>query len=240
MHRPLIKAHAIPQVFFDIQPQQGANTPRLMTNKEGEYPRRAPIGVYDTGILCQECEDSFSDVDGYAAQLLLQQETSFRPLKADGKIEGYEVWDYNYDRLKLFFMSVLWRASASSHLFYAQVDVGPYEPILREMLIKKDAGEPDNFSVVLWKYDDHPSSTVIFDPFRARYEGINCFRFRLHRYVSWVKVDKRPFPSGIREVQLSKRPPMLVMHSPFAESQDHRLAKALVRGEHAERGPGRL
>jgi hypothetical protein len=211
-----------------------------MTNKEGVYPRRAPIGVYDTAILCQRCEDSFSEVDGYAALLLLQQQGALHPLKQDDKIEGYEIWSYDYDRLKRFFMSVLWRASVSSHLFYSSVDIGPYEPLLRDMLNSKNAGEPDIFSVVLWKYDDHPSATVIFDPFRARYEGVNCFRFRLHRYVAWIKVDKRPFPKGIRDVQLSKAPPLLVLHSPFAESQDHQLAKALVRGQYLERQPGRL
>jgi len=34
------------------------------------YPTRAPIGIYDPGILCNECEREFSDWDAYAQKVL--------------------------------------------------------------------------------------------------------------------------------------------------------------------------
>lgn len=235
-----MKAHVIPQAFFDIQPQDPTNTPQLFTSIEGSHPKRAPIGVYDTGILCLECESTFSDVDGYAANLLLQQTQTFKPVPGDGVPQGFEVWSYDYDRLKRFFMSVLWRASVSTHIFYSKVNLGPLAVKLADALKRKDPGDADSFATVLWMYDRHPASTVAMDPFFTRSDGINLYRFRLHRYVAWIKVDKRSFRQEFRNVQLSPRAPLLIMHANFEESQDHQLARAVAKGERPDRKPDYL
>jgi hypothetical protein len=226
---PLVKAHAIPRVFFNISPQDPENYLKLVTNKEGVYPKKAPIGVYDAEILCQKCEDSFSDVDSYAARLLLQSPDSFRPIPNAEKPVGFEVDNYDYSRLKRFFMAVLWRAAVSDHAFYAKVHLGDHEKRLSEMLHASQAGEPDEFATVLGVYDSHPVSTIILDPHRERCEGVNCYRFKLHRYQFWIKVDKRQFPEGVRETQISEKPPLLVLHSEFLGSRDHKRARKLVR-----------
>ncbi len=61
----LIKAHVIPAAFFR-RLRDGQDPPRLLTNKEKEYPKRMPIGVYDSNILCEACESRFGDWDDYA------------------------------------------------------------------------------------------------------------------------------------------------------------------------------
>jgi hypothetical protein len=233
--RPLVKAHVVPQSFFAIEPQAAGNTPRLFTSIEGSFPKKAPIGVYDQGILCSECEAEFSDVDGYAAKLLLQGRSDFKPIPKNGPPRGFEVWQYDYGRLKRFFMSVLWRASVSSHIFYSKVTLGSIERRLRATLRAKDIGDADSFAVVLWTYDDHPFATIEMDPLRTRVDGINCYRFRMHRYVVWIKVDKRPFQQEFRNVQLSPASPLLILHANFEGSQDHQLAQAMARGERPNR-----
>lgn len=227
--KPLVKAHAIPRAFFDIPQQEPENYLKLVSNKEGVFPKRSPIGVYDADILCLDCEATFSDVDSYAAHLLLRSPDSFKPIPSADEPEGFEVHNYDYSRLKRFFMAVLWRAAVSDHVFYSKVDIGTHASRLLEMLRASDPGSPDDFASVLWVYDAHPISTIIFDPYWERYEGVNCYRFKLHRYLFWIKVDKRPFPSRIRDVQLSEAPPFLVLHRKFLESRDHRLARKLVK-----------
>src|SRR6202521_4424365 len=74
--RRLVRAHAIPEAFFRVL-RSGGETPLLVSNTGNSFPRRAPIGVYDEGMLCDECERKFGDVDSYAAQVLL---TSFQEL----------------------------------------------------------------------------------------------------------------------------------------------------------------
>jgi hypothetical protein len=231
----LVRAHAIPEAFFDIPPQASGAHLKLMTNKAGVHPKRAPIGIYDNGILCGECEGNFSDVDGYGAKVLLNEVSAFIARPDEGDPEYFVLPHYDYDLLKRFFMAVLWRAAVSMHEFYARIRLGPFEPTLLSMLKTGNPGRPDDFGVMLWTYDAHPNATITFDPFATRVGDIHCYRFKLYRYVFWIKVDKRPYLRDIRELQLSPGSPLVVLHQAFAESQDHKLARALVRGEAARR-----
>jgi hypothetical protein len=64
----LIKAHAIPEAFF-VGLRHEQNPPRIITDNSGVFPKKAPIGVYDNGILCRDCEDRFQNVDDYGQKL---------------------------------------------------------------------------------------------------------------------------------------------------------------------------
>jgi hypothetical protein len=59
----------VPRAFFDLTDQERLT---LLSNSLVEYPKRAPIGVYDR-ILCDPCEKSFSGYDDYAVKVLKQQ-----------------------------------------------------------------------------------------------------------------------------------------------------------------------
>jgi len=83
-------------------------------------------GLFDAGIVCQECEGLFDPYDAYALRF-------FRNLK---KVEltpysdqySYRVIpDYDRKKLKLFFLSILWRTHATSLEGFHQVNLGPYE-----------------------------------------------------------------------------------------------------------------
>jgi hypothetical protein len=79
--RKLIRAHVIPEAFFRVQRADGEPT-FLITNTVGQYPKRAPIGVYDEGILCGDCENSFQAIDDYGIKVLLTHfDHCFRPSK---------------------------------------------------------------------------------------------------------------------------------------------------------------
>jgi len=76
----LIKAHAIPEAFFR-ELRDGWRAPLLVTNTEGHYPKKSPIGVYDDGILCEYCEPSFAEWDDYRASILLRKKNEFAEIK---------------------------------------------------------------------------------------------------------------------------------------------------------------
>ncbi len=48
----LIKAHVITAGLFR-RLQKGKESLEMMTNKDGEYKKRTPIGVYDKTIVCR-------------------------------------------------------------------------------------------------------------------------------------------------------------------------------------------
>jgi hypothetical protein len=190
----LIKAHIIPAAFFR-RLRDGQDPPRLLTSKEGEYPKRMPIGIYDPDILCNDCEMQFGDWDGYAQELLGEELKDSSPMAVDGKIVAHEIREYNYRLLKLFFISLLWRASVSGHPFYSRISVGHYEQLAKSLIEVRDPGYEDDFSVLIAKFD-HPIGDTILDPHRDRYDGVNYCRFYLGSYVAYIKTDKKKNPES--------------------------------------------
>ena len=96
----------IPAGFFR-RIDDGNGTLRLLSESEEQYPKRSPIGVYDSTILCEFCEPLFGDWDNYAQELLTEEPKDSMRIVENGQLGGYEVKEYRYDLLKLFFISVL-------------------------------------------------------------------------------------------------------------------------------------
>lgn len=85
--KKLIKAHIIPESFFKPLRADNGDVPYLMTDLQGEFPKKSPIGVYDKTILCRDCEDQFAQWDEYGFKTLVDGEKQLKPLydqQADG------------------------------------------------------------------------------------------------------------------------------------------------------------
>ena len=88
-----------------------------------------------------------------------------------GKPLARIIQSYDYDRLMLFFIALLWRASVSTHSFYSRIDAGPHEEMLRQIILQKELSLNTHVSVLLAQfvnYDD-PCQTF-FDPICTRFE----------------------------------------------------------------------
>lgn len=66
----LVKSHIIPESFYRVL-RGKEETLKLVPTDHEQYPKRAPIGVYDPRILCGDCESLFKEVDDYAANVLI-------------------------------------------------------------------------------------------------------------------------------------------------------------------------
>jgi len=195
----LIKAHAIPEAFF-VGLRDGRKPPKLITDTAGIFPQRSHIGVYDEGILCRECEDRFQEIDNYGQLLLLKEENEHIELIKNGTIIGWTIKEYNYDLLKRFFVSILWRAAISTHDFYSRVTLGPFEEEAKKLIWEESPGDPSQFSFVLAKFIDDEIGRTIMDPHRERWYGVNYYRFYLYGYVLYIKVDSRKTPAEFRRI----------------------------------------
>ncbi len=225
--RKLIKAHVIPEAFFRSL-RSGGKAPEIHTNTKGAYPKRAPIGVYDRTILCGECDGCFSPWDDHAQQVLIRDFSEALPLYDESRKVAYRIQRFNYNLLKLFFLSLLWRASVSNHKFYRRISVGPYEEILRGMLLTEDPGTAEKFAVTLARFSD-PQFTGMLDPHAERYEGVNYCRFYLTGFVAYIKVDRRPPPSFLRDFVISEDSQITVILRDLHESKDGAVMKAIAR-----------
>lgn len=123
-----------------------------------------------------------------------------------------QVEGVDYNRLKLFLLSLLWRMGASRLYFFREVELGPHQERLRRMLVQDDPGEPDQYACQMWLIEaygrlltDWQSQPRIF-----RHESKTFYRlfttgFRLEFCVS----NQRIHP-GMVELYCLKREPRYV------------------------------
>ena len=206
----------------------------MLSNIRGVYPKKAPIGVYDKGILCRECEDKFEIWDNYGIKILLKEFAKFDKVAEPGEVIAYFTRKYDYALLKLFFISILWRASVSGHPYYSKVNLGVYEHIAKEMLEVSDPGGENEFSTLVSifvssKARDRLAKTML-DPYMERWEGVNAYRFYLAGFCAYIKVDKRKLPISLRNMLMRNNRELYVVTRNLEKSNDVKAMVAVVMG----------
>jgi len=190
------KSHVIPESFFLHRKVEG-ETPLITSSKDGFYPKRRPIGEYDTNILCKGCETTFNTWDDYGKTLLLDKIDEFEVINENNIAIGYQLNSFDYQKLKMFFISVLWRAGVSERDFYKKVSLGPHEQKLREMVLNSDAGKEEAYATQLFRFSQESFAIPILMPMKIKSSyGYTYYRIYLGDYFADIKVDKRPTPRG--------------------------------------------
>lgn len=231
--RELIDAHIIPRSFYEPL-KDGSGPIRIGSNRRGFYPKRSPSGSYDKELVCGKCEALFSPWDDYAQRLLLNPSEEPQVVKADGQPIAYVHQTVDYHKLKLFFVSLLWRVSASKREFFSLIRLGPFEDTAKQMILSNSPKDQDTFGVALAKFE-HPLGRVMLDPDRTRYFDISYCRLYLAGYIAYVKVDKRPAPGFLQDFQLAPGRPLVVILRDFKTSNELALLGKLARSIDAQR-----
>jgi len=223
----LIEAHVIPAGFFRRIKQQDKRALEIITNRAGECTKKAPLGVYDKTIVCYSCERIWQEWDNYAQQLLADKPLNGRARYHDGKKICYIVDNFDYRKLKLFFISVTWRASVSSHQFFSRISLDQFEDIAKQHIMNVDPGEREDFSIVVSKFN-HPLAKGIFDPYMYQNSGVKYIRFYLASYMADIKVDHKPTPNRLSKLTMAENRPLYIICRDFEESKELILAKKLI------------
>ena len=219
-----VKAHAIPEAFFRVLRAEG-ETPLIVSNTANTFPKRSPIGVYDEGILCDQCEPLFDHIDDYGSQVLLNRfHEFFQPLIHADKTVAFQATDVDQKLLLRFLIATLWRASVSTHIFYKRVSLGPFEDVARRVILSPQDSIPEEFSAVLSRWTSEEAhryaTTGLMNPFREKWGGVNAYRVSFGEVVSYIKVDSRPLPSTLRDLSLLAQPTVTLVARDFSKSKD--------------------
>jgi hypothetical protein len=229
--RPLVRAHIIPESMY---PFDEPREPLLMVPSTPDiYPGRSRRGVYDRELVCGPCEAEFSSWDDYANRLLRKEPGERDYTYVDGEPRVYTITTYDYAKLKLFFVSLLWRASESKQSFCEHVSIGPkHTSRLRQMIRNGEPGEPEEYSVFLVRLTHHDDAhKMVMSPQRRRHESVRFWRFQFAGYMCDIKVDQRPTPPPLCRWILRPNEPLRVFVTRFNETQEYRdMCAAWVAG----------
>jgi hypothetical protein len=137
------------------------------------------------------------------------------------------VRDFDYKKLKLFFISMIWRASVASHQFFSKVSLGQFEDIAKQHIANSDPGASEDFSTLLAKLD-HPLAKPILDPHEDKSWGVDYYRFYLASYIAYIKVDHRPTPMQLSQFIMAENRPLYIVCRDFGKSKELNLMKKLL------------
>ncbi len=150
--KKLIKAHIIPRNFY----LNYKNEKYLGVDSISGKFTIQQSGAYDKNILCEDCDGKILgefDKEGYR---ILFSEVYKHILYSDKNTKIYYLTseNYNYEYLRKFFISILWRASISNVRELDDVHLGKYENIALKIL-KGEEKYKDLFKTYIFKYPNN-------------------------------------------------------------------------------------
>ncbi len=167
-------------------------------------------------LLCHDCEQYFSRLEDYVRKVFYG---------------GVGVWIKNdrnkilingidYTKFKLFQLSLLWRASVSSHKLFSEVSLGPHEEKLRRMLVSKNPGEYYDYGCILIGLLMDGSKLMhemVMQPEPIRIKDFRWFRFVLGGCIWLFIVSSHSKIFELRDFFLQKEG-NLIIHLQSAEN----------------------
>jgi hypothetical protein len=212
-----VKSHLLPKSVTRF-PGGGA-----FAETDGKIPwKRTFDSWYDTKLVTLEGENILTEYDTYAIQNL-KRHNLFAWKRgeniSDKDFDIIELIDVDPDKIKLFGLSLLWRAAATSIEAFQSIYLSPAKvEVLREMLIARDPGSQDCFPTYLSAFSDRvaPGNAA---PIRWRNFNISFFRFFLNGLVVLVGTSKKERNiRNLRSFALTTGKKPLVFLVPFSGS----------------------
>lgn len=149
-HRPLCNSHALPNSMFNYVLRQNSGKAIVITDDEST-PAHNSADTWDVELLCSQCETHLNTkYDAYGIAV-------FRGHKGRVHVnsDGVDLLNVEQRRLRMFFLSVLWRISVSTHPSYSNIDLPfQWEDDLRRALALGRSIPDSRYTVALYKMRD--------------------------------------------------------------------------------------
>jgi hypothetical protein len=234
-NKKLIEADIIPRCL--LFPIFDTSLPLIRLSKNPDvHTVQVHTGEYDPGILCADCDNYFSPWENYAADLLMRSNAIYKRTQEAG-LQGQQsfvIGPYDYSRLKLCFLSILWKMSISNRPPFRTVKLGTFESKIREMLVARNPGEAGAFPISIHRLYDYVGSSSMIGARLEPQNGLDTYLIGLPGYVIAIKVDERPLLLPFTNAVLQPDRPLVIglQHLPL---EPHLLHMAGLHQERAAR-----
>jgi hypothetical protein len=137
----------------------------LASLKDNRGSRFYQTGFYDKNVLCEHCDNVIiGRLERYAASVL-PPSTSSALMEIIAQVENNQLTTLHingidYKQLKLFVLSLLWRAHHSNNQFFQKVYIPTHEPILREMILEGDPNVDTIYETAIVRID-RPNGLIV-------------------------------------------------------------------------------
>lgn len=142
--KELIKSHIIPKCLYKLPEFGRLITIETVTKNVNKVNHQNGL---KEPLLCSKCDKELGVLDEYA-NIILSSEYKRHPFKEVGNIKTFLMLqnDFDYVKLRKFFISLIWRASISSIVNFS---LGKYEKVALEILKGEIQDDPNLFIPVV-------------------------------------------------------------------------------------------
>lgn len=141
--RRLCNSHIIPEFIYNQAMYDEKHRFFVVPGNPGKPVQYRQKGIHER-LLCQECETRLSRHENYVRRMLYG-ELAFA---ASSKEDHYSLSGLEYQHVRLFYLSILWRMGVSSLPMFAAVSLGTHADRLRAMILSDDPGRPESYGFI--------------------------------------------------------------------------------------------
>lgn len=189
--------------------------------------------------MCGDCDNILGQYDNEAYKLLLNIDTKTQKTEWNGvKAYHYKKEEFDYKKIRKFFIALIWRASISKGGFNGVVDLGRYENIALEIL--KGNIENENLFKVIVLTEDRPNNfTNVHYIMKTRIETQIAYTVYFAQFVAYIIPNyKRPNSRTFEifdKLALSASDFIIAESSILADTKRNFLIKTFSKGIKASR-----
>lgn len=164
------KSHIIPNFMYDGLFDDNRKMLIATLKDLAKKPQIAQSGFFDKNILCKNCETMFSKNERYASHFFkgtTKSSISFVKRRSQEGQRTIFVSGLDYRKIKLFFLSILWRAHISENKFFKNVKLdNSNEFEIRKMLMENNSGSDHEYKVSILIFQNSASELIrlLFNP----------------------------------------------------------------------------
>jgi len=234
--KKLIEAHIIPKFmykkmkdenhsFYDIT--YNLDTKKLKSKKtqKEDYDKKILCGDCDNGILGAIFENYAKDAL-YGENLTPEISPKCENFKNPNDGAEYSICHIDYSKMKLFLLSLLWRASITDRPTFKEVNIGSkHEEIIRKMIFENITPSETEYPIIITSFmrTENKFENLISQPKRIKIKGgINGYIFLIDslQFMFAVNSIEHKLPEYILRTTIKESGEFTILHLPNGSELD--------------------
>ncbi|MBF0290387.1 MAG: hypothetical protein HQM14_21450 [SAR324 cluster bacterium] len=201
--KSVCKSHIIPEFLYTPLYDDKNHKFMVVSTDPNEFNRNPSQGVYEK-LLCRDCETVLGVYESYAKGVLLQKIKE--GITSSGK--RFVVSGLDYAKVKLFLLSILWRAGITTRPEFSIVKLRKHSEILRQMILDQQPGESYEYGCFLHVplFKGRVVEDMIFPPTIIRFQNQRGYKFMFGGlfWYFFVSSHTEQLPTELKQKFLSK------------------------------------
>ena len=165
----LKKSHIVPNFMYqDLFDEKHRIFEVLFKQGDQLKKKSRQSGGYDKNILCGNCDNKIlGSLERYASLVLYGGiELTIENSQDQNKSTYINVNGIDYQKFKLFLLSILWRAGISNLPIFQNVNLGEHEKIIRDKILSNNPGSSVEYPCAIFTHLHNPiiPNQIIAEP----------------------------------------------------------------------------